>query len=122
MSENPTVQVTVRLFEALIRLSQAHARLMFRNTVTLQDAVCVILLMENSVWSVGGSNATFADTFPLNHDPMEDFRDDSECDSEFLRESTHCSQDMVYWTCYQSQKESRLRRLLIVRSYMRMNM
>mmetsp|Transcript_15773 Transcript_15773/g.22529 ORF Transcript_15773/g.22529 Transcript_15773/m.22529 type:complete len:791 (-) Transcript_15773:2048-4420(-) len=86
MSENPTVQVTVRLFEALIRLSQAHARLMFRNTVTLQDAVCVILLMECSVWSVGGSNATFADTFPLNHDPMEDFRDDSECDSEFLRE------------------------------------
>lgn len=44
-SEN-SLPVTVRFLESMIRLSQAHARLMYRNTVTLDDAVAVILLME----------------------------------------------------------------------------
>jgi hypothetical protein len=44
-SEN-SLPVTIRFLESMIRLSQAHARLMYRNTVTLDDAVAVILLME----------------------------------------------------------------------------
>jgi len=44
-SEN-SLPVTVRFLESMIRLSQAHARLMYRKTVTLDDAVAVILLME----------------------------------------------------------------------------
>jgi len=44
-SEN-SLPCTVRFLESMIRLSQAHARLMYRNTVTLDDAVAVILLME----------------------------------------------------------------------------
>jgi hypothetical protein len=44
-SEN-SLPVTVRFLESMIRLSQAHARLMYRNTVSLDDAVAVILLME----------------------------------------------------------------------------
>ncbi|UKK02748.2 DNA replication protein [Theileria orientalis] len=37
---------TVRTIESIVRLSQAHARLMFRNTIKVFDIVSVILVME----------------------------------------------------------------------------
>jgi DNA helicase MCM9 len=85
LNQSSTVQVTARLLEALIRLSQAHARLMFRDIVTLQDAVSVILLMESSAWSIGCLNTSDTET-PVNRDPLDDFPDDAECDEIFLRE------------------------------------
>ena len=36
------------MLEALVRLAQAHARLMFRNECTVMDAVFAIILMEGS--------------------------------------------------------------------------
>lgn len=46
-------RTTVRLLESLVRLSQAHAKLMFSRAVQLRDAVVAVQLMEASLWSNG---------------------------------------------------------------------
>ncbi|XP_036406174.1 DNA helicase MCM9 [Megalops cyprinoides] len=42
-------RTTIRMLESLGRLAEAHARLMFRDTVTVEDAVIVVSVMECSM-------------------------------------------------------------------------
>ncbi|NXW64073.1 MCM9 helicase, partial [Eurystomus gularis] len=67
-------RTTIRLLESLMRLAEAHARLMFRDTVTLEDAVTVVSVMESSMQGgalLGGINALHT-SFPEN--PMAQYR------------------------------------------------
>ncbi|KFV93920.1 DNA helicase MCM9, partial [Eurypyga helias] len=67
-------RTTIRLLESLIRLAEAHARLMFRDTVTLEDAITVVSVMESSMQGgalLGGINALHT-SFP--EDPMAQYR------------------------------------------------
>ncbi|KAF9415676.1 DNA helicase mcm9 [Podila epigama] len=62
-------RTTIRLLESLIRLSQAHARLMAKHFVTVEDAVAIVSLMEATVQGgaamLGGVNPLHA-SFPKN--------------------------------------------------------
>lgn len=63
--------VTVRFLESLIRLTQAHARLMYRNTATLEDAVAVLRVMECTAYAYGGFDGNVQDVENLMYcDPM----------------------------------------------------
>ncbi|XP_054832390.1 DNA helicase MCM9 isoform X1 [Eublepharis macularius] len=67
-------RTTVRLLESLIRLAEAHARLMFRDIVTVEDAITVVSIVESSMQGgalLGGVNALHT-SFPEN--PMEQYR------------------------------------------------
>ncbi|XP_018418983.1 PREDICTED: DNA helicase MCM9 [Nanorana parkeri] len=67
-------RTTIRLLESLIRLAEAHARLMYRDVVTIEDAITVVSVMESSMQGgalLGGVNALHT-SFPDN--PKEQYQ------------------------------------------------
>ncbi|KAK7133851.1 hypothetical protein R3I94_015644 [Phoxinus phoxinus] len=67
-------RTTIRMLESLSRLAEAHARLMFRETVTVEDAVVVVSVMECSMQGgalLGNVNALHT-SFPDN--PCEQYK------------------------------------------------
>ncbi|XP_042611876.1 DNA helicase MCM9-like [Cyprinus carpio] len=67
-------RTTIRMLESLSRLAEAHARLMFRETVTVEDAVVVVSVMECSMQGgalLGNVNALHT-SFP--DDPCEQYK------------------------------------------------
>ncbi|XP_053469833.1 DNA helicase MCM9 [Ictalurus furcatus] len=71
-------RTTIRMLESLGRLAEAHAKLMFRESVTVEDAVVVVSVMECSMQGgalLGNVNALHT-SFP--DDPGEQYR--SQCE------------------------------------------
>lgn len=66
-------RTTVRLLDSLVRLTQAHARLLRRHSALIQDAVVAVTLMETSTHAAAviGVQSPLHATFP--GDPDEDF-------------------------------------------------
>lgn len=78
-----TIPVTVRFLESLIRLSQAHARLMCHGHVKLDDAVAVIRVMECTAFAYGGFDDSNVENYEdiLYCDPMTiDFSEEADLD------------------------------------------
>ena len=44
------------MLESLVRLAQAHARLCFKDTVEVEDAIVVVDAMETSIVSADGDD------------------------------------------------------------------
>ena len=55
-------------------LAQGHARLMFREEVTVLDALVVVTLMESSMLSAALISADNALHSSFPHDPMSEYR------------------------------------------------
>ncbi|XP_076612810.1 DNA helicase MCM9 [Chaetodon auriga] len=69
-----TARTTIRMLESLSRLAEAHARLMYRETVTIEDAVVAVSVMECSMQGdalLGNVNALLT-SFPA--DPCQQYQ------------------------------------------------
>lgn len=68
-----TARTTIRLLESLTRLSQAHARLMMKDKVELDDAIIAICIVEMSLASTStlGFDSALHSSQPK--DPNEDY-------------------------------------------------
>jgi len=75
LRQNPRVskdRKSVRMLESLIRLSEAHARLLMKSEATVFDAVSVIILMEHTLMScLFGCEPPPSCLFKTHHEYLE---------------------------------------------------
>jgi len=66
-------RTTIRMLESLIRLSQAHARLMYRKQCLVVDAVLAVVMVESSMQASAllGAFSALHTSFP--RDPLEEY-------------------------------------------------
>jgi len=59
-------RTTLRLLESLVRLTQAHARIMCKDEASLQDAVVAVVLVETSMHTSAmlGVDSVLHSSFP----------------------------------------------------------
>jgi len=75
-------RTTIRLLESLLRLTQAHARLLARTNATIQDAVVAVMAVESSVApDATGATSMSAVHAPFANDPDRKYEQD---EKEFL--------------------------------------
>ncbi|CAL1585426.1 unnamed protein product [Knipowitschia caucasica] len=73
-SQGRGARTTIRMLESLSRLAEAHAKLMYRETVTVEDAIMAVSVMECSMQGgalLGSMNALLT-SFP--DDPLSQYR------------------------------------------------
>ena len=68
-----SARTTIRLLESLIRLAQAHAKLLFQDEVTVRDAITAVIMIESSIHSLSflDTASTLHAHFPEN--PEDDY-------------------------------------------------
>jgi len=105
--ESSTLPITVRFLESMIRLSQAHARLMYQEKVKLEDAVAVIRIMECSAYAYGGFEGNVDDTHNILYcDPMT-FDFSPTADVEFTIFEFHVLERYGHLHCMKKEKKQR---------------
>ena len=88
-----SARTTIRMLESLVRLSQAHAKLMCHRLVEKMDAVMAIIVMESSFQSqsVCGLKLDVFESFPS--DPDKEFKEKYELVLQNLGLNSLCSEN-----------------------------
>ena len=76
-SDGNAARSTVRMLESLVRIAQAHAKLMARDTVTEQDAIVAVSLAE-AASKVLGSGVQFTVGAEFCSDPDAAYSEESQ--------------------------------------------